>query len=139
MLDVPNDYRKMPPEQAKYVKLVLQYVYSRGSVTDIELRQLFEKIDKMYGHSAVYSAMELRDITMQYLIEEEEYIQPIDQYSRYYILKWDEFGRAKARAELARRHGNTCPACIEVGCVCDYKLECLSNGPHDVGCHGSHE
>jgi len=39
---------------------------------------------------------------------------------------------------FARRH-QMCPACVRVFCVCEIRLVCLGDGPHDLGCHGSHE
>lgn len=46
------------------------------------------------------------------------------------------------RAVVTRYHNRDnagCPACIRMECVCEVRLDCLGDGPHSLGCHGSHE
>jgi hypothetical protein len=49
----------------------------------------------------------------------------------------------RSRAERVRAYnpqqGIHCKACVRVACVCVVRLECLGDGPHSLGCHGSHE
>ena len=39
----------------------------------------------------------------------------------------------------ARARVQTCPCCVVVSCVCSVSIRCMGDGPHDVGCHGSHD
>jgi hypothetical protein len=32
-----------------------------------------------------------------------------------------------------------CPSCVVINCVCRIKLACIGDGPHSLGCHGSHD
>ena len=32
-----------------------------------------------------------------------------------------------------------CPSCVVQNCVCRIKLACLGDGPHSLGCHGTHD
>jgi hypothetical protein len=32
-----------------------------------------------------------------------------------------------------------CDACVRLDCVCTVRIGCIGDGPHSLGCHGSHD
>ena len=140
MLDLPDVYYKMPPAYANYATAILQYVWANGPVSKAKFDVM---VDRMVGHLGartplLYSPDRIRRILLQELDEVEEYVQGPDTYVPHYKVNDREAVFAEGRMARNRRV-NSCPSCIRIMCVCDYSLMCLGDGPHSLGCHGTHD
>ena len=67
-----------------------------------------------------------------------------DRHTREYTLtentrKLTEKQREHTRAIQRIYRHQTCDSCIQVTCVCNHRTECIGNGPHSLGCHGTHD
>lgn len=65
-----------------------------------------------------------------------------DTADRRWVYVVTEDGGQSALANqhtAARARVRTCPCCVVVSCVCSVSIRCMGDGPHDVGCHGSHD
>lgn len=57
----------------------------------------------------------------------------------HFVLTDEGRDRAERIRAYNPQRGIRCKACISVACVCIVRIECLGDGPHSLGCHGSHE
>lgn len=131
-------YNNLPPRQREFINALWQMIYYFDSYSIEAFDQRFDNLYDHYGKP--FTKEQLMDVFLTGVFVEETYVQGPDLYVESYVLTPSQKGRSRATRDLLRQgYGQTCDGCVRRMCVCDYSLMCFADGPHDTGCHGSHD